>query len=483
MRGGGGRGRLLFNSIDFAIFFPLVYLVYWQLGRRGQNLWLLAASYLFYAWWDWRFLGLIVFSSAVDFAVGLRLGASDDERQRKRLLAVSLVANLGLLGFFKYFNFFVDSAADALRLLGLDPSLRTLSIVLPVGISFYTFQTLSYTIDLYRRRIEAERDVVVFFTFVAFFPQLVAGPIERAGHLLGQFARDRRFDRKAAPLACGQILWGMFKKVVVADTLAAYVDAAYGNPGASGTDLALATVFFAFQIYCDFSGYSDIAIGCARLFGIDLMRNFAYPYFSRDIAEFWRRWHISLSTWFRDYVFIPLGGSRVGAWKLLRNALATFVLSGFWHGANLTFIAWGFLHAVYYAAAHRFVPKRKSVEVPGGPGRLPGLRALAQMAVTFVFVCFAWIFFRADSLAHAFAVIGAIATDTDWVAFCVEGSAKPRLLIALLIALEWWQRDCAHPFEALRARPRLERGLAYALLLGLLFLGGAANAPFVYFQF
>ncbi|MCA9510912.1 MAG: MBOAT family protein [Myxococcales bacterium] len=474
---------MLFNSIDFAIFFPLVYLAYWQLGRRAQNVLLLVASYVFYGWWDWRFLGLIAFSSALDYGVGLALADAESPRRRRALLAVSLLANLGLLGFFKYCNFFIDTAADALRLLGYEPSMHALAIVLPVGISFYTFQTLSYTIDLYRRQIPVERDAIAFFSFVAFFPQLVAGPIERAHHLLGQFSRDRHFDREAAALACGQIAWGLCKKVVVADTLSGYVDAAYGNPAADGTALALATLYFAFQIYCDFSGYSDIAIGCARLFGFDLMRNFAFPYFSRDVGEFWRRWHISLSTWFRDYVFIPLGGSRVGPWKLLRNALATFVLSGFWHGANLTFVAWGFLHAVLYAVSHRFVPKRRGTDIPGGEGALPGARALVEMGVTFVVVCFAWIFFRADSLAHAFRVIGTIATDTDLAGFFLVGDAKPRALIGALVAIEWWHRDCAHPFEALRGHPFAERALAYALVAALVLLGGTANAPFVYFQF
>jgi len=474
---------LLFNSIDYAIFLPLVFLAYWQLGRRAQNWLLLVASYVFYGWWDWRFLGLIALSSAIDFAVGLALAGAGSVRARRMLLAATLISNFGLLGFFKYFNFFVESADAALRSLGCAPSLHTLEVVLPVGISFYTFQTLSYTLDVYRRQIPVERDALAFFAFVAFFPQLVAGPIERAHHLLGQFARDRRFDAEAAWLACGQILWGLFKKVVVADTLSGFVDAAYDDASATGGELALATLYFAFQIYCDFSGYSDIAIGSARLFGFDLMRNFAFPYFSRDVGEFWRRWHISLSTWFRDYVFIPLGGSRVGPWKLLRNALATFVLSGFWHGANLTFIAWGFLHAVFYAASQRFVPKRRGSDLPGGDGALPGLRALAQMTLTFGLVCFAWIFFRADSLAHAFAVIETIATDASPRALASAAAPKPLALIASLVAIEWWQRAAAHPFEILGRWPVAERAFAVALILAIVLLGGAAHAPFVYFQF
>lgn len=474
---------MLFNSLDFLIFFPIVFLSYWLLTRRAQNALLLASSYVFYAWWDWRFLGLIVFSSALDYGVGRGMAASEVPSRRRAFLALSLVSNLGLLGFFKYCNFFIASASDLLVAAGLEPNLRALEIVLPVGISFYTFQTLSYTIDLYKRQIEAETDPVAFFAFVAFFPQLVAGPIERASNLLGQFARDREFDPRTAASACGQIVWGLFKKVVIADTLAGFVDAAYTNPAAGGTELLLATIFFAFQIYCDFSGYSDIAIGCARLFGIDLMRNFAYPYFSRDVGEFWRRWHISLSTWFRDYVFIPLGGSRVGPLKLLRNALATFVLSGFWHGANLTFIVWGFLHAIYFWVGTRILAKRPAGELPGGAGRLPSLRSVVQMAITFVLVVFAWIFFRADSLTHATSVISAIATDTAWLDVLGYGKAKPKILIGVLLVLEWIYRGHAHPFEAMMERPRLARGFAYALIVSIVLLGGSANAPFVYFQF
>jgi len=474
---------LLFNSIDFLIFFPVVFVSYWLLPRQAQNVLLLVSSYVFYAWWDWRFLGLILFSSGFDYLIGRAMAVSETLPRRRALLAASLIANLGLLGFFKYCNFFIASAADLLVAAGFEPNLRALEIVLPVGISFYTFQTLSYTIDLYKREIEPETDPVAFFAFVAFFPQLVAGPIERARNLLGQFSRDRHFDSASAALACGQIVWGLFKKVVIADTLAGFVDAAYGNPSAGGTELALATVFFAFQIYCDFSGYSDIAIGCARLFGIDLMRNFAYPYFSRDVGEFWRRWHISLSTWFRDYVFIPLGGSRVGPWRLLRNALATFVLSGFWHGANLTFIAWGFLHAMYYVVSTRLVKKRASTELPGGAGRLPSPRTALQMAITFALVVFAWIFFRADSLGHAGSVIAAIATDTDWLGLAGYGKVKPKILIVVLLVLEWLHRGHSHPFEALRTRPVLAHSFAYALILAIVLLGGEANAPFVYFQF
>ena len=343
---------MLFNSIEFGLFITVFFLLYYYIfnkSLRKQNLLILISSWFFYAFWDWRFLSLILFSTFLDYFIGLRLKVETRSNVRKGLLWSSLVVNLGFLLFFKYFNFFIDNLNDSLRILGFSWSLQSLNIILPVGISFYTFQTLSYTIDVYRKKINPTTDFVVFASYVSFFPQLVAGPIERASNLISQFEEERRFSRSKAVDGLRQILWGLFKKVVIADNCAELVNEIFNNSGSlNGSTLFLGSILFAFQIYGDFSGYSDIAIGVSRIFGFDLMRNFAYPYFSRDIAEFWRRWHISLSSWFRDYLYIPLGGSRGGVVFKLRNTIIIFLVSGFWHGANWTFIIWGLLNALYF---------------------------------------------------------------------------------------------------------------------------------------
>ena len=335
---------MLFNSVDFAIFLPIVFILYWFVTNKNlklQNFLIVAASYFFYACWDWRFLSLITFSIVVDYFMGILLGKEKNQRKRKILLWVSIIVNLGFLGFFKYYNFFVDNFIAAFSFFGQEIKPNTLNIILPVGISFYTFQTLSYTIDVYRRKFEPTKDFIAFAAFVSFFPNLVAGPIERATNLLPQFYKKRDFDYSKAVDGMRQILWGLFKKIVIADNCAEFANQIFNNSAnMNGSTLVLGALFFTFQIYGDFSGYSDIAIGTARLFGFNLMRNFNFPYFSRDIAEFWRRWHISLSSWFRDYLYIPLGGSRVGTWKKVRNIFIIFIVSGFWHGANWTFIAW-----------------------------------------------------------------------------------------------------------------------------------------------
>ncbi|MBF1097142.1 MAG: MBOAT family protein, partial [Riemerella sp.] len=343
---------MIFNSIDFAIFLPIVFLIYWYLADKGlklQNLFILAASYVFYGWWDWKFLMLIVFSTLVDYTIGCLLKNQENEKKRKILLYTSLIINLSFLGFFKYYNFFVENFVEAFTLFGIKLNIETLNIILPVGISFYTFQTLSYTIDVYQRKLEPTKDLIAFASFVTFFPQLVAGPIERATDLLPQFYKKRVFDYHKAVDGLRQILWGLFKKIVIADNCAQFANIIFNNSADySGSTLVLGAIFFAFQIYGDFSGYSDIAIGTSRLFGFELKKNFHFPYFSRDIAEFWRRWHISLNTWFRDYIYIPLGGSRGGTAMKVRNTFVIFVVSGFWHGANWTFIAWGLLNAIYF---------------------------------------------------------------------------------------------------------------------------------------
>lgn len=343
---------MLFNSLNFAIFLPIVFVLYWFATKRNfraQNVLLLVASYFFYASWDWRFMFILISSTLLDYFTGIKIHEAYNQRNKKFWLWLSISINLGILGIFKYYDFFAESFAEALSSLGLNANIHTLNLILPVGISFYTFHGLSYVIDLYKDKIRPERDFVNYSLFVSFFPLLVAGPIERATHLLPQIQKPRAFDYARAVDGMRQILWGFFKKIVIADNCAIYVNQIFASSeDHTGSTLLIAAVLFAFQIYGDFSGYSDIALGTARLFGIELLRNFSFPYFSRDIAEFWRRWHISLSNWFRDYLYIPLGGSRGGKWQAVRNTIIIFLVSGFWHGANWTFIAWGAFHALLF---------------------------------------------------------------------------------------------------------------------------------------
>lgn len=383
---------MLFNSIEFLLFLPTVFTLYWFIFNRLkiQNVLVLIASYVFYGWWDWRFLSLIFASTLVDYSVGILLDRSTNHRKRKVLLGISVVFNLGLLGFFKYFNFFIDNWIVLWDQFGINMHRSSLNIILPVGISFYTFQTLSYTIDIYRKRIEATRDFIAFSSFVAFFPQLVAGPIERASNLLPQFFKKRSFQYKQALSGVELIIWGIFKKVVIADNCTMYVNEIFDSYQDQSTlTLALGAVYFAFQIYGDFSGYSDIAIGTARLLGFDLMRNFNYPYFSRDIAEFWRRWHISLSTWFRDYVYIPLGGSRGGRLQQIRNVFIIFLVSGFWHGANWTFVFWGGINAALFIPVLLTNNNRKNLEIVAKDQLFPSIKEGLQIVITFSITCIA----------------------------------------------------------------------------------------------
>lgn len=481
---------MFFNSVDFALFLPLVFAVYWLLQDRAltwQNGFILAASYIFYGWWDWRFLSLIIFSSVVDFSVGRQLGLTDDPNIRKRWLYLSLATNLGLLGFFKYFNFFVEQFIAAFAGLGISLEPSTLHIILPVGISFYTFQTLSYTIDVYHRRLEPTDNWGAFFAYVAFFPQLVAGPIERSTQLLPQFLRSRNFNFEKARDGMRQILWGLFKKVVIADSCALVVNDIFANYESAGAStLILGAVLFAFQIYGDFSGYSDIAIGTARLFGFDLMRNFAYPYFSRNVAEFWRRWHISLSTWFRDYVYIPLGGSRVSSrWLLIRNVFVVFLVSGFWHGANWTFIIWGALHATFFLPIILLDRNRKYLDTVAAGRFLPSVREMVQMLLTFTLVCIGWVFFRAENLQHAGAYLWRI---LDHPVLEINVLRKHLFLIfgiTVFVLVEWVQRHRQHAFEFQGNRlPKLVRAGIYLLTaLSILVFAPKQESPFIYFQF
>ncbi|MBI1315246.1 MBOAT family protein [bacterium] len=483
---------MLFNSIDFALFLPLVFLLYWGVFQRSvkaRNGFLLVVSYVFYGWWDGRFLLLIAFSTLVDYWVGLKLRDQERERVRKALLYLSLGVNLGLLGFFKYYNFFVDSFVDAFRFFGHEIPARGLDIVLPVGISFYTFQTLSYSIDIYRRKLSPAPDFVAFAAFVTYFPQLVAGPIERATNLLPQFSHLARFDRSKAADGLRQMLWGFFKKMVVADHCAEHVNLIFSDPSAhSGGTLWLGALFFAFQIYGDFSGYSDIAIGSSRLFGFDLMRNFAFPYFSRDIAEFWRRWHISLSTWFRDYLYIPLGGSQGGLGVKVRNTFIIFIVSGFWHGANWTFVFWGFLNALYFLPLLLLGANRNHLEIVAKDRWFPNLRELLSIGITFALTLLAWVFFRAADVAQAFAYVGGMfrwehfaqLTYVNWI-----GTALTLFWIGYLLSMEWMARDRQHALEGFWARrPRILRWSFYAVqifIIGMFHQTG--ETPFIYFQF
>ncbi|QRM87781.1 MBOAT family protein [Lacinutrix sp. WUR7] len=423
---------MLFNSVDFAIFLPIVFIGYWFVTKRSlslQNILIVCASYLFYGWWDYRFLALIALSTLVDFIVARQLQKETVRNRRKALLFVSLFFNLGMLAFFKYFNFFIESWVDAWQLFGIEMQTSTLKIILPVGISFYTFQTLSYTIDVYRKKIAPTHSLLQFAAFVSFFPQLVAGPIERASHLLPQFQTKRVFNSEFAISGFYLIIWGLFKKVVVADNCAYFVNQIFDGAGNySSMELFIGAVLFAFQIYGDFSGYSDIAIGVSRLFGFDLKTNFSFPYFSRDIAEFWRRWHISLSTWFRDYLYIPLGGSRGTTWQNVRNVFIVFLVSGFWHGANWTFIVWGGIHAILFLPLLLLKSNRKHIT-----STKINLQQLPMLVLTFVFVTFAWIFFRADSVEIAYTFIKEILRFNGSSVVLFYKSSKMVLFSAIIV--------------------------------------------------
>jgi D-alanyl-lipoteichoic acid acyltransferase DltB (MBOAT superfamily) len=479
---------MLFNSPEFLLFLPIVFGLYWfvvQRNLKAQNVLLLVASYVFYGWWDWRFLGLIAFSTVVDFMVGIRINETPEKRIKKRWMAVSLLVNLGLLAYFKYANFFIESWVDAWATMGVTMHASSLQVILPVGISFYTFQTLSYSIDIYRGTLKPTRSLVNFAAFVSFFPQLVAGPIERASRLLPQIENKREFKYEEGVAGLRLILWGMFKKVVVADTCAIYANDIFANyTEYSGPTLMLGAVYFAFQIYGDFSGYSDIAIGTAKLFGIQLMTNFKTPYFSRDIAEFWRRWHISLSTWFRDYLYIPLGGSRVGKWKAVRNVFIIFLVSGFWHGANWTFIVWGGIHACLFLPLLLRGTNRRYTSETIGEGRwLPSGRELLGMAWTFTMVCVAWVFFRAESVGEATAYVSKMGILKDWLHFPQKFAYTAFAYLGAMLLGDWLMRNGRMPswWYATRSLP-VRWG--FAALSGWLILKNfASQADFIYFQF
>lgn len=487
---------MLFNSIEFLIYLPIVFLLYWFVFNRKiklQNLFIVIVSYLFYGWWDWRFLVLIAFTSFCSWLSGIAIdkirednnSVSEDtsfvQKRCKWITGINIFLNLAILGFFKYFNFFVDNFVEAFSLLGITLHKTTLQIILPVGISFYTFQALSYTIDVYRRRLKPTKDIVAFFAFVSFFPQLVAGPIERATNLLVQFYKPRFFTYENAVNGMRQILWGFFKKMVIADNCALVVNDIFSNyTNYSGSTLVLGAVLFAFQIYGDFSGYSDIAIGTAKLFGITLKQNFNYPYFSRNIIDFWRRWHISLNTWFVDYVYIPLGGSREGEYKHIRNILVIFLLSGLWHGANWTFVTWGIYHGLL------FIPLLLMDK-----NKLPDsnmIRSVISMLITFGFVTLGWIIFRADTLSMAFNYIADIFSDSLFKIPKVSGANNVTAMLSLvfiilLLVVEWVNREKPFGLDIRNIQSPFVRYSIYAGILFSIYFFGADSSNFIYFQF
>lgn len=483
---------MLFNSFEFLIFLPIVFLSYWFVFRRlwWRNLFVVIASYVFYSWWDWRFLILIVLTSLFSFISGLLLERYEGQRKlQKAVSATNIVLNLTILGIFKYYNFFVENLEALFGMMGFHLDWVSMNVILPVGISFYTFQALSYSIDVYQKKMPATHDIVGFFAYISFFPQLVAGPIERATNLLPQFQRNRQFDYDKAVDGCRQMLCGFFKKVVVADTCGGIVNEFWNQyQELPGLSIYLLGVLFTIQIYCDFSGYSDIAIGCARLFGINLMRNFNYPYFSRSIPEFWRRWHISLTTWFRDYIYFPLGGSRCDKWKILRNVYIVWGISGLWHGASWHFVFWGLFHATLLAIYNIFGINTKYKHVVAYGKYLPNIKELFQMVLTFCLTVFGWIIFRAESMTQAKDYFVHMFTNPFISKGMRFGEATMWCILFLLI--EWVQRDKQHALQFTNTKLfnyRAVRWAIYLVIIGMSYLSYMErfydNSPFIYFQF
>ncbi len=484
---------MLFNSIEYLIFLPVVFLLFWgffNTKARYQNIFLIIVSYIFYGWWDSRFLILIISSTLVDFFVGQQIYKHVDNRKKSRYwLWVSVAFNVGLLGFFKYFNFFVDSFLEMVHTMGYDiKSTWTLSIILPVGISFYTFQTMSYSFDIYYKRLKPTKDLPAFMAFVAFFPQLVAGPIERASNLLEQIIKKKEFSYERATSGIKLIFWGFFKKLVIADSLAPIVDDIFANYTDLPTStLVLGVSLFSFQVYGDFSGYSDIAIGTAKLFGVELMSNFRFPTFSRNVAEYWQRWHVSLSTWFRHYLYIPMGGSRVSKLKSVRNICVIFLVSGFWHGANWTFIFWGGLHALFYIPVFLLGRNRIFADnVIGQNSVFPSLKEVGMVLWTFILVTFSRIFFRSPTLTDSFNYIKRLFTDLSY-----ENYVHPMgyrmidfyVLLAIFVIYEYIiRKDERNPFKF---KSKALRFALYTIVVMaiLLFYDDGVNRSFIYFQF
>ena len=478
---------MLFNSFDFLLFLPIVFLLYWFVfkSRKIQNLFLVAASYVFYGWWDWRFLFLIAITSICSYASGILLERYEGRRKWQWMVSfANITLNLLILGVFKYYNFFMESFEGLFRSIGYQIDWVTLDVILPVGISFYTFQALSYTIDVYKKKLPATHDIVEFFAYICFFPQLVAGPIERATNLLPQFQHSRTFNYDRAVDGGKQILWGFVKKILIADRCAIIVDFYWNQyQDLPGLTLFILGVLFTFQIYCDFSGYSDIAIGCAKLFGIQLTKNFDNPYFSRSIPEFWRRWHISLMTWFRDYIYIPLGGSRCSKWKVIRNVFIVWGVSGLWHGADWTFVCWGLFHATLLSFYIILGINSKYKHIAAFGHYLPNIREAMQMIVTFFLVVIGWIIFRSDSMSQASGFLQSICTNTFFDPSALYG-LKELILCFAFLTIEWWQRD--KPFVLLMQGVK-SKFVKWAICIGIAvfsyFYMADSISKFIYFQF
>ena len=487
---------MTFNSLDFAIFLPVVFILYWFVFQKKlflQNFLIVSASYVFYGMWNWKFLALIIASTIIDFVVAIQLQKSRSKQQRKFLLWISLIANLGSLGFFKYYNFLVDNFISAFTFFGHELSANTLEIILPVGISFYTFQTLSYTIDVYRENIKATKNFISFAAFVSFFPQLVAGPIERATNLLPQFQNKRHFNYQKATDGLRQILWGLFKKIVIADNCAEHVNQIFDNyQKYPASTLLFGAFLFAFQIYGDFSGYSDIAIGTSRLFGFNLKNNFEFPYFSRDVAEFWRRWHISLTSWFKDYVYIPLGGSKGNKLFQIRNVLVIFLLSGIWHKSNWTLVAWGLVNAIFFIPLLLSKSNRNNIAIVDAQSLFPTLKDFLKIIGTFTLITLTWVFFRAENISHAFDYLARLfSKDIFSMPYVLDENTGNQffpkiifILICFLISIEWISRTKNHALQSLGIKwPKVIRySFYYALIIVIALLGGKEQA-FIYFQF
>ena len=481
---------MLFNSFEFMVFLPIVFMLYWFVfrGRQWQNLLVVMASYTFYGWWDWRFLFLIALTSIFSFGSGLLIEYYHQNRRYQQITcAVNIILNLGILGVFKYYNFFAENLAWLIHsILGYQLDWVTMELILPVGISFYTFQALSYTIDVYQKKLPATHDIIEFFAYISFFPQLVAGPIERATNLLPQFQRDRQFDYAKAVDGARQMLWGFFKKLVVADNCASIVNENWNSfQDLPGFTLFLLGVLFTFQIYCDFSGYSDIAIGCARLFGFNLMRNFNFPYFSRSIPDFWRRWHISLTTWFRDYIYFPLGGSRCEKWKIIRNVYIVWAISGLWHGANWTFVCWGLFHATLLAIYNILGINTKYEQAVSCGLYPPHLKELGQILMTFFLTVIGWIIFRAENMHQCIDYLTAMCSNNFYDSSYIYGTDYLNFGLALLL-VEWFQRDKQHALQIPTIKLfkyRLIRwGIYYVIILIIMKHAGSSQS-FIYFQF
>ena len=479
---------MFFNSFEYAIFLPIIFIIYWFILNKNlklQNLFLLISSYFFYSCWDWKFLFLLAFSTILDYISGLKIYNSNTQIKKKIWLIISVSINLGFLGFFKYYNFFIESFADLIQKLGFTAHYSTLNIVLPVGISFYTFHGLSYVFDIYNKKIKPTHNWIEYALFVSFFPLLVAGPIERATHLLPQIERQRKFNYELAVSGLKQILWGLFKKIVIADNCAKAVNLIFNSyESQSGGTLFLGAILFSFQIYGDFSGYSDIALGSGKLLGIKLIKNFNYPYFSRSIAEFWRRWHISLSSWFKDYLYIPLGGSKGGTIKRIRNTFIIFLVSGFWHGANWTFILWGGLNALFILPSIIFKTNRNNMDIVAKGKILPNFKEFFQIVYTFLLASFAWIFFRSESLSQAFSYINKMFNSIHLPDLSIFNLSLFPLLL-LLILVEWKGRENNYAIEKLfyKSKTCIRWSFYYILIILMLVFGQKNSQEFIYFQF